>query len=73
MTLRQALGGETRHVHELVERILDREDALIVLIDGDRVVSYGEGFGLSPCHLEFVTNDIERIVRTGGGSCRAGP
>ena len=64
MTLRQALDGEVQRVHQLVDELLDREDALIVLIDGQRTVSYAAGFALSPCHLELVTAEIERIVRT---------
>jgi hypothetical protein len=47
MTLRQALGGDARRVHELVDQLLDSEDALVMLIDGKRAISYAEGFGLS--------------------------
>jgi hypothetical protein len=62
VTLREALGGDASRVHELVDRLLDREDSVIVLIDGRRVISYAGEFGLSPCQLELVTNDIERAV-----------
>ena len=54
MTLRQALGGDARRLHELLETLLDREDAVILLFDGDRAVSYINGFGLSPSQHEFL-------------------
>ena len=63
VTLRQALGGDARRIHELVDKLLDGEDSLILLIDGRRAISFAEGFGLSPCQLELVTIDIERVVR----------
>ena len=63
MTLRQALGGDARWIHELVDELLDREDSLIVLIDGRRAISFAQGFGLSACQLEFVTVEIERELR----------
>jgi hypothetical protein len=63
MTLRQALGDDARRVHQLVDQLLDRDDCLIVLADGARVISYASGFGLSPCQLELVTIEIERAVR----------
>ena len=68
MTLRQRLGGDAHRIHELVDRLLDGEDSLIVLMDGRRAVSYGEGFGLSPCQLELVTIEIERALRAVGGT-----
>jgi hypothetical protein len=68
MTLRQRLGGDAHRIHELVDRLLDGEDSLIVLMDGRRAVSYGEGFGLSPCQLELVTIEIERALRAAGGT-----
>lgn len=63
MTLRQALGGDAQVVHDLVDQLLDSEDALIVLVGGQRAVSFAGGFGLSPCQLELVSVDIERAVR----------
>ena len=66
MTLRQRLGGDAHRIHELVDQLLDGDNSLIVLMDGRRAVSYGEGFGLSPCQLELVTNEIERALRTVG-------
>jgi hypothetical protein len=70
VTLRQALGGNARRIHELVDELLDREDSLIVLIDGRRAISFAQGFGLSACQLEFVTVEIERQLRTIAGTGR---
>ena len=67
MTLRETLGGDARQIHELVDQLLDSEDSLIVLIDGRRAVSYGEGFGLSPCQIELITIEMERAVRAIAG------
>lgn len=63
MTLRQTIGEGAHRIHDLVEELLDREDSLIVLIDGQRAITYGAGFGLSPCQHEPASNDIERAVR----------
>ena len=70
MTLRKAVGDDGRRVHQQVDDTLDREDAFIVLFDGDRMVSYSAGFGASPCQLELLTAEFERTVRniTGGQS-----
>jgi len=62
MTLRQALGGDADKVHEVVDQLLDGEDSLVLLIDGQRAISYAEGFGLSPCQLELLTIELERAV-----------
>ena len=70
MTLRDALGGDARLVHELVDQLLDSEDGLIAIVDSRRAISYAVGFGLSPCQLELVTLDIERVVRAAGGAAR---
>jgi hypothetical protein len=64
MTLRQALGGDASRVHELVDQLLDSEDGLIVLLDRRRAFSYAGGFGLSPCQLELVTEEIGRALRS---------
>jgi hypothetical protein len=64
MTLRKALGGDTERLHELVEELLDREDAVVLLFDGDRAVNYISGFGLSPSQHEFMALEIERMFRT---------
>jgi hypothetical protein len=64
MTLRNVLGDDGRRAHQQVDDALDREDAFIVLFDGDRMVSYLAGFGASPCQLELLTAEIERSVRS---------
>jgi hypothetical protein len=63
VTLRQALGGDARRVHDVLDQVLDGEDSLILLMDGRRAISYAGGFGLSPCQLELVATEIERTVR----------
>ena len=65
MTLRQALGSDAKRLHEVIDRLLDREDVVVLLLDGDRAVSYSNGFGLSPSQHELMALDIERLVRAG--------
>ena len=62
MTLRQALGGDVTRLHELLEEILDREDAVVLLFDGDRAVNYISGFGQSPSQHELMALALERMV-----------
>jgi hypothetical protein len=68
MALREVLGDDVRGVHEQVDDLLDSEEALIVLIDGNRAVSYAHGFGASPSQLEFLALEIEQVVRRIVGS-----
>ena len=63
MTHRQALGGDVTRLHELLEEILDREDVVVLLFDGDRAVNYISGFGLSPSQHELMALALERTVR----------
>jgi hypothetical protein len=63
MTLRQALGDDAEQVHELLERLLDAEDFVVLLFDGRRAVNYISGFGLSPSQHELMALAIERMVR----------
>jgi hypothetical protein len=64
MTLRESLGRDTQRVHDQVDALLDREGGLMVLFDGDRMVSYTQGFGVSPDQLELLSVELERAVRT---------
>jgi hypothetical protein len=68
VTLRQALGGDTERLHELLEELLDTEDVVVLLFDGDRAVNYSNGFGLSPSQHELMALAIERIVRAAGAT-----
>ena len=68
MTLRQALGGDTQRLHDVLDALLDREDAVILLFDGDRAVNYIGGFGLSPSQHELMALEIERVVRAAGAT-----
>ena len=63
MTLRESLGRDVQRVHEQVDALLDREDGLLLLFDGGRMVSYTEGFGVSPDQLELLSVELERAVR----------
>lgn len=67
MALRKTLAGDAQRLHELLDRLLDSEDALVVLFDGDRAINYVSGLGVSPCQLELLGLEIERLVRTAGG------
>jgi hypothetical protein len=63
MTLREFLGGDVQRVHDGVDALLNRDDGLLVLFDGRRMVSYIRGFGASPCQLELLSVELERAVR----------
>ena len=63
MTLRRILGGNVQHIQEQIADLLDREDGLIVLFDGSQMVSYFQGFGVSPSQLELLAVEIERAIR----------
>jgi hypothetical protein len=63
MTLRESLGGDVRRVYDQVDALLDSEDGFLVFFDGGRMVSYTQGFGVSPCQLELLSVELERAVR----------
>jgi len=63
MTLRESLGGGGQSNYEKIDALLDSEDGLLVLFDGARMVSYTQGFGVSPCQLELLSVELERAVR----------
>lgn len=63
MTLRQRLGPDVQRIHELVDDLLDSEDAIIILADGHRAIHYARGFGLSACHHELLAVEIDRAIR----------
>lgn len=67
MTLRESLGGDVRRIHELVDALLDKEDAILALFDGGRVVSFAQGFGVSASQLELVSVELERAMRRAVG------
>jgi hypothetical protein len=64
MTLRESLGGDVQRIYEQVDRLLDQDHALLVFIEGERLVSYANGFGASPCQLELLAIEVERALRT---------
>jgi hypothetical protein len=63
VTLRHRLGADLQRVYEQLEELLDSEDAIIVLANGDRAVHYARGFGLSACHHELLAVQIDRAIR----------
>ena len=67
MSLRKILGPDASRVHEQIAALLDSEDAMIVLVDGSRAISYAHGFGISPSQLELLALEIERAVRNVAG------
>jgi len=60
MSPRDGLGTAVAQVHERVDSLLDSEDAMIVLVDDARAISYAHGFGLSPSQLELLALEVER-------------
>ena len=68
MSLRKTLGPDAQRVHAQVDTLLDSEDAMIVLVDGSRAISYARGFGVSPTQLELLALEIERAVRRVAGA-----
>lgn len=61
------LGEDADRLHEQIDALLDGEDAMIVLVDSARMISYAHGFGTSPSHLELLALEIERAVRRVAG------
>jgi hypothetical protein len=64
MTLRESLGSDVQRIHELVDALLDREDGVLALFDGGRVVTFAQGFGVSASQLELLSVELERALRT---------
>ena len=56
-----------QRVHELVDAVLDREDGILTLFDGGRVVSFAQGFGVSASQLELLGVELERALRNVAG------
>jgi hypothetical protein len=67
MTLRKELDGKVQDLFDHVNNLLDSDDALVVLFDGRRMVSYTHGFAASPSQLELLGVEIERSVRSAVG------
>ena len=64
MTLRESLGGDVQRIHDMVDALLDREDGILALFDGGRVVSFAQGFGVSASQLELLGIELERALRS---------
>ena len=63
VTLRQRLGADVQRIYEQINDLLDSEDAIIILADGQRAITHGRGFGLSACHHELLAVEVERAIR----------
>lgn len=63
MTLRQRLGPDVQRIHEQVDDLLDREDAIVILADAHRAIHYARGFGLSACQHELLAVEIDHAIR----------
>ena len=63
MTLRESLGDDVQRIYEQLDALLDREDGIVALFDGGRVVTYAQGFGASASQLEFLGVELERALR----------
>jgi hypothetical protein len=72
MTLRQTLGADIHRVYEQLEALLDKEDGVVTFFDGERVVTYTQGFALSASQLELLGVELERTLRNGVGRQAAG-
>jgi hypothetical protein len=62
MTLREALGGDVQRIYDHVDALLDREDGMVALFDGSRVLTYAHGFGASASQLELLGVELERAL-----------
>jgi hypothetical protein len=63
MTLRESVGADVKRIHEQVDALLDREDGVLMLFDGKRLVTYAQGFGVSASQLELLGVELERAFR----------
>jgi hypothetical protein len=70
MTLRGMLGSDIQRFQKQIDDLLDREDSFIVLFDGSRLVSYAQGFGVSPCQLELLTVELNGLYETSSADSR---
>ena len=67
MTLRESLGVDVQRIYEQVDALLDKEDGIVALFDGGRVVTYAQGFGVSASQLELLGVEVERALRNAVG------
>ena len=67
MTLRQSLGTDVQQIYEEVDALLDRDDAVVALFDGNRVITYANGFEVSASQLELLGVELERALRSALG------
>ncbi len=58
-----ARSSDADRMQRLMEACLAGDDAVVVLIDRTRAISFMRGFGLSPCQMELLGVQIEENVR----------
>lgn len=63
MTLREMLGATVYVVTKRLEQVLDREDAIVILVDGAGVTTFYHGFGASGCQLELAAARVDAALR----------
>jgi hypothetical protein len=63
MTLREVLGDDVRELRERLERVLDQEDAIVILVDRTGAITHYHGFGASGCQLELASGQVEGALR----------
>lgn len=63
MTLREVLGDDVRRLRERLERVLDQEDAIVILVDRTGAITHYHGFGASGCQLELASGQVEGALR----------
>jgi hypothetical protein len=70
MSMRRLLRDDVERVRQQLEAVLDSDDAFVILVDGQRAISYAAGFGLSGSQLEQLAADVERVIRSVAGPVR---
>ncbi len=70
MTLREVLGDDVRGLRERFERVLDQEDAIVILVDRTGAITHYHGFGASGCQLELAGGQVEGALREIVGAAR---
>lgn len=62
MTLREMLGPSAGALKERLDEVLDREDAIVILVDRTGTTAYYHGFGASGCQLELASGRVDAAL-----------
>ena len=71
MTLREVLGDDVRGLRDRFERVLDQEDAIVILVDRTGAITHYHGFGASGCQLELSSGQVDVALGEIVGPARA--